>query len=281
MEQNDNPLARMLDATYDLAYGKQGYGLPTGGTVDSIQGLGRPDLQRAHDTYYSGPNMAVVVVGDVETARAHEIVAEAFGAFPGGEPADDTAAAEWQPAQTTLDLQVPDARPLYMIGFPGPAISTSRSDPCAADVIMALLSEGRQSRFAKHAEAHEGLLGSASCMYLTQQHPGLFYIWGVADEGQMDASVEAILAIITDLRTNGISKEELQYGKDLIVGSFAVQSETYPDQAGTLGFYESTDSYEFAVDYEELVRAVTMEDVERVLQTYLDPARHTLVRILP
>jgi len=283
MELHDNPLERLLDAAYQQSFGQSGYGLPRGGTIESVRGLTRADLQRAHDEYYTGPNMSVVVVGDVPDEEAHQVVAEAFGAFPNVAPPApvelDRGFADGK--QTPPPTTVPGARPFFLLAFPAPGIEGDKEAVCAADVLMAALSEGRGSRFAVRGEQEDGLLAAASCMYLTQRGPGLFYVWGTAPEDAVDATVEEALSMIRVIRDEGLPEDELARAIDVIVGSYAVQSETFIDQAGTLGFYSCIDSHEFAIQYEELVRDVTSEDIRRVARTYLDPEIYTLVRILP
>jgi len=282
-QMQEDPLFVLREQTFALSFVKHGYRLPVGGTEESIAALDRTVLERTHRAYYTAPNMTVVVVGDVDPELAFRVVGEAFSQFDPAPPPVRTPVDE--PRRMTRKeappIEIPGARTLMVLGFPSPGLAGQKQDVCAMDVLMTVLGDGAHSRFQRRVIEEKKAAEMVSAMYLTQRDPGVFYVWAAAPTGGLEAAANAILAEVADVRANGITPEELARAKAIVTGSYATQSETYVDQAATLGFYDSIDSYQFAVDYEGLVNAVTAEDVQRVALAYLDIDKYTLVSIVP
>jgi len=282
-QQADNPVLQLQELSYRLGFTKHGYRLSPGGTRESLANLSRADIQRAHDAYYTGPNTAVVVVGDVDVEEAFRVVSAAFGSFPATPPPPrpDTEEPRRMTRKVAPPVERATSRHFLMLGFPAPGVAAAKDDVCPMDVLMAALGEGRASRFQRRVVGERKLADEMLTIYLTQRDPGAFYVWAVTPDGGSEAAVNAVLEEIADIRAKGLPADDLDRAKQQILGSFAVQSETYMDQAATLGFYESIGGYEFALEYEERVGAVTSADVQRVASTYLDPELYTLVQVRP
>lgn len=282
-QQADNPVLQLQELSYRLGFTKHGYRLSPGGTRESLANLSRADIQRAHDAYYTGPNTAVIVVGDVDTEEAFRVVSAAFHSFPALLPPARPSMDE--PRRMTRKAAPPveraTSRHFLMLGFPAPGMASAKDDVCPMDVLMAALGEGRASRFQRRIVGERKLADEMLTIYLTQRDPGAFFVWAVTPADGAEAAVNAVLEEIAEIRAKGLPAEELDRAKQQILGSFAVQSETYMDQAATLGFYESIGGFEFALEYEERVGAVTSADIQRVASTYLDPELYTLVQVRP
>jgi zinc protease len=278
----EDPLYILRDEIFGLSFTKHGYRLPIGGTEKGLASLNRATLQEVHSLYYTAPNMTVVVVGDVIAEQAFSCISQAFSGLPSTQPpvaaaADEPRGVEVRKAPA---IEVPESRTFVMLGFPAPAISKDKTGVCAMDVLMAGLSEGNKSRLSSRIIEDKKLAGTLGAMYLTQKDPGLFYIWAVVPPDGIDAYTNVVLAEIAEVRANGISDDELRRAKAIVIGNYAMQSETYIDQASTLGFYDSISSYEFALNYEDLVNAVTAKDIVRLATDYLDPGAYTCATIV-
>jgi zinc protease len=279
----EEPIYTLRDRIYGAVFGDSGYGLPVGGDQANLKNLDRGLLRKTHDAYYTGPNMAVVVVGDVAADEVFRVVESAFGGFRDAQPPARRDVEERRRTDgLVLDpIQMPVGRTIMMIGFPAPGLAKDPKAVCALDVLMSILDNSGHCRYIDHIVKEKQLASAMSAMYLTQRDPGIFYTWAAVPEDGVEAAANAVREELADIRANGVPDDEIERAKRILTASFAVQSETYVDQAGTLGFYESIDSYKFGVDYEHLIMAVTADDVRRLAHDYLDPEAYVLASAVP
>lgn len=77
VQKNANPAQIARDEMDRLLYGeKHPWGQPSGGTPDSLRGIGPADLQRFHDTWYRPNNAIVSVAGDLTPEEAKTMLDE-------------------------------------------------------------------------------------------------------------------------------------------------------------------------------------------------------------
>ena len=76
----------IADALFDrLVYGFHPYGLPSGGTPESLASITRDDLQTFHRQYFVPNNMILAIVGDITGAEAFSAAERVFGSWPRGD----------------------------------------------------------------------------------------------------------------------------------------------------------------------------------------------------
>jgi zinc protease len=83
------------------------------------------------------------------------------------------------------------------------------------------------------------------------------------------------------LVNNAIPPAEVAYAKRALRGSYISDCETYSGQAGTLGYYDSIDTWRFASDYLANVEKVTPEQVQEVARKYLKSDESVAVILKP
>lgn len=99
---------------------------------------------------------------------------------------------------------------------------------------------------------------------------------GVAPEN-VERAINSILAEARRLREEPVAPEELADVQTYLIGSLPIRLETNEGLASAIA---DMAWYDLGLDYlqktEERVRAVTVEDVQRMAQTYMDPERYVL-----
>ena len=73
----------------------------------------------------------------------------------------------------------------------------------------------------------------------------------------------------------------MSYLKKLLFADYAFSNQSYPDQVGSLSFYEAIDTYKFATSYLSTATAVTAEQIQAAARKYLREDNYNLVILRP
>jgi len=264
--------------TWQLAFAEHPYRRPVPGEPDQINSLGVEAVRAFYNTFYHPNNAALVAVGDVHPDGFFELAKQAFGDYPSGQLPDPPAP---EPPQTEVRTRIEyleDSSTLLEFAWHAPGIASKR-EVCAMDLIYVMLSNELES-MAREA-GQDNLLQAAVVNYLTQRWPGLFTITAVTHPAHELDLRSAILDKINYLRTNLVSEKVIAEAKQAIYADYAFSNEAYTDQVESLAFYEAIDTYEFAVNYIDLVNQITPQQIQQAAQKYLDPDGYSLVVIRP
>lgn len=267
------------DTLWAKAFSEHPYGKPLRGTSDSIDGITGEALREYLDTFYVPDNASLLILGPLpaqETIRAAE---EAFGELPRGQ-------AEWEPPareprQTTirkdrLDLPRGARRSVLMMGFHAPGMY-AKDKVCATDIIYTVLGQGPRARLPRLLVQEKKLASMVDVEFITRQGTGLFVISCVfAPENELKVR-DAIRGELAKLTAGKLTPEELADVKRLLARAYALSNEALTDQSGSLGFYECIDTWEFAVDYVDLVNQVSAEQVQQVARELFRLDAYTIV----
>jgi zinc protease len=126
----------------------------------------------------------------------------------------------------------------------------------------------------------QGLAYVTGAAYPSRWGPSVLWAQlGTAPPNQVRAEA-SMLGELERLRREPLSPSELARAKGYLLGNFAMDRRTNARLTWYDGFFESLGvGPDFAERYERAVEAVTIEDVQRVAQTYL--ATPTVVRLGP
>jgi len=99
------------------------------------------------------------------------------------------------------------------------------------------------------------------------------------------SSVEQVLSVFDDeikrIQDAPPSQDELLRAVKQAKALFAYSSESITNQAFWMGYAEMFDSYDWFERYVEKISAVTLDDVQRVLRTYMTPSNRTVGIYVP
>lgn len=284
MEAAGNPEQVLADWVARLSYRTHPYRLPTAGTRESVRRMTREKVLEFYNKHYVASNMSLVVVGAVKASQILPKIEAAFGALRAGPPPARTYQPEPVPTEVRFRvLSLPNLTRAYqMIGFRSPGMD-DKDEVCAMDVLLYVLGERRAQagRLNRELRERQGLVSSVWADYVTLRHPGLVTFYAESDPSQIEAARAAILAQIAQVRDRRVPEDEIQRAKTLLIGVYALDNETYDGQAGTLGFYEAKDTYQFALEYADRIQKVTPEAVQQVARKYLAEKSYSLAVIRP
>jgi zinc protease len=264
-----------------VLYGRQHpYGRPVIGNEESIGAVQGEEIRRFYQTYYRPNNSALIVVGDVTPDMLMPKLERAFGKWERGHvPAVDVTAAPVARERAGIYLvdRPGSAQSVLTIGQIGVPRSTPDYFPLL--VLNRLLGGQFVSRVNMNLRENKGYTYGARTQFDYRRGAGLF---AASADVQTFSTKESVFEFMKELRgIRGeipVTPEELEYNKQGIIRSFPGNFETPAQIAARLEdvvLYDLPDDY--FNTYLERVRAVTLEDINRAANRYLDPSRMAIV----
>ncbi|MEM9205990.1 MAG: pitrilysin family protein [Pseudomonadota bacterium] len=260
-------------ALYAAAFGDHPYGNRLSGTPETVASITRDDVVAAHRALLVKDRMKIGVVGAIDAEALGQMLDQIFGALPESSdlPEIETADLENGGLVEIIDIAVPQST--VQFGLPG----LKRDDP---DFITAFVSNfifgggSFSSRLYEEVREKRGLVYSVYS-YIAPYDNGALLAGGAATE---NARVSETIRVITDeirkMGETGVTEEELENAKSFLTGSYPLRFDTSSKIARQLVGIQVDD---LGIDYIErrndLVRAVTLEDVNRVAAKLYDPSR--------
>jgi len=279
--RDSDPLSSLQVEVFRAAYTVHAYRLPIEGSRESVAKMTREVIADYYNRFYVPANMSVVLVGDITAADGVTAVRKVFGNAKKKPAPDRKIVVEPERTAQVRENIKRSTRLAYLaIAFPAPSVK-DRPDVYAMDVLMSYLGMGYQSWLSTELQDAQRLVVQASSDFLTQRDPGLAILTAAAELAKLQKVEDAIFAKVSDLRSTRIGEADLARAKRSLEGGYAFDMETFSGRATTLGFYETTDSFEFARSYVQNIRRVTADDVLALAKTYLDPDRAVVVTLGP
>lgn len=265
---------------YDkVLYGNQAYGRQLTGDEKSVQALNRDDLAKFYDNYYRPNNSTLIVVGDVTMSMLKPKLEKAF--------------ADWKSGGTTpakITEQTMMAKPgIYIVDKPGSAqssvsigqvgIDRDNPDYYAVQVMNSILGGGGTARLFMNLREDKGYTYGAYSRFTYRRASGPFAASG---EIQTISTKEAVQEFMKELQgirgSRPVTPQELDINKQSFIRRFPSQFETtggISNNLVTLVTYGLPVTY--FNDYISKINAVTIDDVNRVANKYLDPSKMAIV----
>ncbi len=207
---HNQPYFDAIDKALGVLYTKHPYRWTPLGNMEHLKAAPVSELQEFFNTYYVPNNATLVIAGDVETARARELVRKYFGWIPAGAPIVRDIPQE--PEQTSARrAEIRLSVPLAGVGVVWHCPPYASPDNDALGLLASILGGGRSSR------VHEALVNGphplcaeAAAMQLKLADAGLFGAGGLVLPGKDATAVEATLKdLVANIARNGVTPEEM------------------------------------------------------------------------
>jgi zinc protease len=239
--------------------------------ADSLKKITAADLVRFHDEKYVPNNATLFIAGDVTLAQLLPKLEKAFG--------------DWKPGTVTA-LSLPPvpaqaATQIHLINRPGSVqtvfsigslgIERTDSDYIALAVMNRILGTGPSSRLFLNIREDKGYAYSVSSSLSSGKYRGLFVASSPVRTEVTEGTIREFMNEFKRIRDEKVSATELDNAKRAIIGSFALSLE---NPQGRLQNIITQKLYNLPANYWETypqkVEAMTVDDVQRVAQKYID-----------
>jgi zinc protease len=277
----DNPERALYKSLLSLSYGAHPYGRPVIGSPETVKSIERHEILTHFKKWYVPGNMTLVIAGDITAGDALDAARREFKGFkkaalPGTtRPGYDAATL----VRTRVETQpIKETHVGVAFRIPG----EKDEDTYAIDVAAGVLGGGETSRLYKRLKLDDDLVHSITAYPMSLKDSGLFFITGALDAKDTLPALSVIMAEVLRLGEAGPSPEEMEKVKLSIESSFVYSRETVEGIAGKLGYYEThLGDFNYEKKYLEGIRAVSPDDVRRVVMRYLSPASMRVAAIYP
>lgn len=275
-QQREQPQVRAVELSNALVYHLHPYRNPLLGTPETLRAITREHLLRYYRAYYTAPNMVVGIAGDVRAPVAVAKVTRAFAnlrASPPPRPLRTLPGIER--ALTRRPLQRIEMREEQRTASAWVAISylgvpVGHPDWEALRVLVTVLGSGLSSRLFVEVRERRGLAYSVGAGFPTLRGPAAVTLVAGVDPARVQDAVEAMLAEVAKLRTKPLPAEELEAGKNRVIGLHSIDHEDLRRRAFYPAWYELLGvGYRFDTGMRQAIERVTTADVQRVAQRYL------------
>ncbi len=256
---------------------------PRLGTAESVASITRDDLVQFHSHYYRPENTFLAIVGDIDPAKATELIESTFGPWQrSGDPAKpEIPQVPVSDKPETINISVPNKTQVDIsLGFPG----ISRRDPnyYQADLMNYLLGASFMSRLNMHIREELGLAYYVFSSYRAYWGPGPWVLQMGVNPANSDKALTTALAEIRRMQQEPPSAEELQLWKDYVKGTVARRMETYGGIAQELimaSFYDL--GLYHAYQYPGILAGITAGQVNEAAKQFLHPDGYVAVKAGP
>jgi zinc protease len=268
-QRQDSPDALAEYLADSVTFAGHPYAIPPTGTEKSIAGITAADLRKYHAEQFVKSRMLLVIVGDVSRERITQLVVRSLGKLPAGNYA--WTLPDTLPRRPASVHAV--SRPLatnYILGrYPGPRAGSE--DYYALRIATAVLSgqlfgEIRSRRNLTYAVdapfLDRGMSGGG--LYVTTSQPGL--------------TVDLMRQQLAAVRTSAVDEGALGRLIQQFLTQYFLDNETNTEQADFLAkSYLFENDYRAVGKFEQQLRAVTPDDIQRVARRWIRDVQWTYV----
>lgn len=279
-QSKDNPDA-IASRTRDLVlYGKDHpYGeIMTDQTVDNFS---MQDIQNYYNTYYK-PNIGyLAVVGDVTPKEMKKLLKKSFGKWEKGNVEQIKYDLPKQPAQTQVVIVDRPSAVQSVLTLTNPIdLKPGAPDAVAASLMNNILGGGMDSRLFKNLRETHGYTYGAYSGVTNDEILGRFSANASVRNAVTDSAVVEFMKELDKMRNQPVSANELRDAKAYVMGSYGRGLEnpaTVAVYAINTARYGLPDDY--YANYLKKVEAVTVEDIQRVAQKYIQPDKMYILAV--
>lgn len=252
------------------------YARPRRGTVGSVEELTASDMRLVHGEALTRTGLSISVVGDITAGELGPLLDRLFGDLPVGEvPEPGQAEVNDDGSLRIIDVDAPQS--VVLFGQEGLA----RDDPdfIPAFVMNHILGGGGfGSRMTEELREKRGLTYGVYTGLMANRHGWLI----TGRFSTENARAAEAIAVVRDewrrMAERGVTQAELDAAKRYLTGAYPLRFDGNGRIAGQLlGLQTSGLGREYVEVRNDLVEAVTLDDIARVARRLLDPEALTFV----
>lgn len=283
-KNNDKPVTALYRNLTRSFYKTHPYKRDIIGTKDVIETISREQILDFYKKWYYPANMTTVIIGDIDSKKALELVKENFKSKEA--PAEKIAAPVYKMdkkpvSRVEVKEEAKIASGYILIGFKGVPSITDK-DSYALDVLSAILGSGKSSRLYKHLKEQKQLVQTVSASHASMKEDSIFYV----SANYLTEDIERLKSEIFDevkrLYKNEIPEEEIRKAKKIIERDTYYSRESVSNIASEIGYTVTlTGAADYYKNYIDNINKVTAKDLKRAAKAYLNPDNAVVSILLP
>jgi len=265
--END-PFDVLLKQSFAVAFREHPYHHPTIGWRADIENASIERLRHFYDTFYYPNNASLILVGAFARDEALDLVARHYGSLPPSPAAIPPVFTHEPPQEGELRFVVRRAAEVGWVVVSWRTPAAAHADTHALAVLSDGLAGGVTSRL------HQRLVESGLCLNVQSiawqlRDPGLFQVFTVLNQDTTHRRVEEVIREeVAAVARDGFTAEELERSRVQVETQVAFHRDSPGQVAAALTEAVSAADWRFYLEYLDRTRAVSLDDVRRVAETY-------------
>lgn len=264
------PTAVAGDRFAEVVYGEHPYSKDA--TVETVEALTRDDILSFYKQNYVANNVLFAVVGDVKWKDVRKSIEQYFGEWAQGTPGQVAYADPPAVPSTGIYLYNKPGAVQTVIYAGHTGLKPDNPDWAKVTVANRILGGGADARLFMNLREDKGWTYGAYSSFNKTRDIGRFRATAEVRTEVTDSALVEMLGEFKRIVNEPVTQEELDNAKNYLIGNFPITIET-PGQIASqvvevklLGLGK-----EYLENYRDRIAAVTIEDVQQAMQTYLHP----------
>jgi zinc protease len=249
-----------------------------------IRKIKRADLVAYHAQWIRPDLTVLSIAGDIDPVQVKVWLAKLFGtwAVNGPKPSNAFTPMPAVVKSSARTVELPGKREsITVLGHEG----IQRQDPEYYDAYLAnhiLGGSGLSSRLMKSVRDRDGLTYSVYSQFKLSTNVRPWIVQFQSDPAKVEQAKQTILREIQDLQSNRVNEQEVDDGREELVGSLLLTLET---NQGIAHLNREVEYHQLGADYLKrypvLIRAVTRDRLVNAARKWLHPDRYLAVTVQP
>jgi zinc protease len=253
-------------------------------TAESLTSITRNDVVRFYRNHYRPDTTTLALVGDFDPVQVKELLNQSFGKWQaiGQPPTLKLTSVSLPPSLTRINKVIPGkAEAVTYIGYN----AISRKDPryYAALVLNQILGgDTLSSRLGTEVRDRLGLTYGIYSGFAAGVNPGPFLIQMQTAPQDADQAIASTLALLKQLRQQGVTEAELNTAKRSIANSYPVDLAN-PSNVSSIILDNAVLGLSPAEirEFPQRIQSVTMNDMQQAIQDFIQPENLVIVTAGP
>ncbi len=260
----DDPRSLLERTLLGSLYPNQAIGRTIFDEEENLGNINRDVLESYRSRNYIVRNFVLAVAGNIEEKKALSLAKEFFGDFPDGKEVVFEK-AEIRKEKNLKIIQKDVVQSKLEIDFRG--FESASFDRNAALVLAIILGRGMSSRLFHCLRNQEHLVYSVNSSHRSFSNTGYFCIRTFVSEENLQKSVNKIFEEIQKLLAQGITDEELQKAKNMLLSEFLFKMESIGNYTFSLGqYYLLNGKFKEILKEVEEIKSIGKDEVMRVAE---------------
>lgn len=244
---------------------------------ESVAAIDVASLRERRAALFNRATLQITIVGDVDAETAGQMIDRIFSALPqGARPPEPSDVAFSAPTPLIVrDLPQPQS----LVLFAAPGIQDEDPDWIPLAVANYILGGGGfSSRLMDQVREQRGLVYGIGTGASVRDHAAMIRGSAQTENGDVRQAIEVTRAEMARLYRDGATQAEVNDAITYLTGSFALDLDSNSKIASIVHGYQTAGrDVGYINRRNELIRAVTLADVNRVIRRLLNPDAFTFV----
>ena len=240
------------------------------GTQETISQISLKDIKYHYQQYYVAKNLTIALVGDISKAQAKQIARQISHGLNIGEKAKVNSIVLPLEQLQTIHIEFPSKQTHLLIGQAG----INRSHPDYYPLYLGnhiFGGSGLTSILSDEIREKKGLAYSAYSYFTKMQSNGFFMMRMQTKNSQTEEAKKIAIRTLEYFITQPMAQQQLQDGKDNIIGGFALETAS---NANILTYLSIIGFYNLPLDYlsgfTDKIKDISAEDIQKSYERLID-----------